>query len=66
MHREKSHKGIQKRTKMSGTVKLMYKGPGKTHLNSSKSAKRKRRLRHWAAFSVAIRRSFARQFGKTV
>ena len=66
MYREKSHKGIQKRTKLSGTGKLMYKCPGKSHLNSSKSARRKRRLRRWSSFSVALRRSFERQFGTTV
>ena len=60
----KSHKGIQKRTKVTGTGKLMYKRAGKLHLNSSKSARRKRRLRHWAAFSAAECRSFTLQFGK--
>ena len=66
MHREKSHKGIQKRTKLTSTGKLMHKCPGKLHLNSSKSARRKRRLRRWTAFPQADMRSFGRQFGKTV
>lgn len=62
----RSHKGIQKRTKVTGTGKLMYKRPGKSHLLSGKSAKRKRRLRHWAAFSAAECRSFTLQFGKAL
>ena len=64
MPRGKSNRSIQKRLKLSGTGKLRYKCAGKSHLNSSKSAQRKRRLRRWNEFSVADVRMLERQYGK--
>ena len=60
----KTHKGIQKRLKKTGTGKLMHRRPNKARLLSGKSSKRKRRLRRWAAVSPANCRLYQRQFGK--
>jgi len=45
MPKSKTHKGISKRVKVSSTGKLLRKSSGKSHLLSTKSSKRKRRLR---------------------
>jgi large subunit ribosomal protein L35 len=60
----KTHKGLQKRLKRTGTGKLMRRRPGKSHLMSCKSGKRKRRLDRWVRFSDMDTRLFERQFGK--
>jgi len=60
----KTHKGLQKRLKKTGTGKLMRRRPGVSHLMSGKSGKRKRRLRRWVRFSGMDCRLFQRQFGK--
>lgn len=41
----KSHKGIQKRFKVTATGKIKHKRAGSSHLNSHKSGKQIRRLR---------------------
>jgi len=45
MPKSKTHKGVKKRIKVSSTGKLLKRSPGKSHLLSTKSSKRKRRLR---------------------
>jgi large subunit ribosomal protein L35 len=60
----KTHKGLQKRLKKTGTGKLMHRRPGKSRLLSGKSAARKRRLRRWARLGDANCKLFERQFGK--
>jgi large subunit ribosomal protein L35 len=60
----KTHKGLQKRLKKTGTGKLMRRRPGKSHLMSGKSAKRRRRLDRWVRFSDSDTRLYMRQFGK--
>ena len=49
MNKVKSHKGSQKRFKVSANGKLKRRKAGKSHLNSHKSGKRKRKLRKPAA-----------------
>lgn len=44
MPKMKTHKGAKKRFKVTGTGKLKRHKANKRHLNSHKSAKRKRRL----------------------
>ncbi|MFA5863451.1 MAG: 50S ribosomal protein L35 [Phycisphaerae bacterium] len=44
----KTHKGIAKRLKVTGTGKVIRKKGGKSHLLSNKSGKRLRRLRRSA------------------
>jgi large subunit ribosomal protein L35 len=45
MPKMKTHKGAKKRTKVSGTGKIMRKKANASHLLSKKSGKRKRSLR---------------------
>ncbi len=45
MPKQKTHKASRKRFKISATGKLKRSQAGKKHLNSPKSAKRKRQLR---------------------
>jgi large subunit ribosomal protein L35 len=45
MPKMKTHKGSKKRFKVTATGKLKRLQAGKRHLNSSKTAKRKRHLR---------------------
>jgi len=43
--KNKTHKGIAKRIKITGTGKVMIGKPGRRHLALSKTAKRRRQLR---------------------
>lgn len=44
MPKQKTHKGLRKRVKITATGKVKYRRPGGSHLLSGKSAKRRRRL----------------------
>jgi large subunit ribosomal protein L35 len=44
MPKQKSHKGLRKRVKITATGKVKHKGAGGGHLMSSKNAKRRRRI----------------------
>jgi large subunit ribosomal protein L35 len=43
--KQKTHKGIAKRIKLTGKRKIKYGRPGAGHLMSVKNAKRRRRIR---------------------
>lgn len=45
MHKQKSHKGLLKRAKVTARGKVRHHRAGKSHLMSRMSAKRKRQLR---------------------
>ncbi|MFP6766729.1 MAG: 50S ribosomal protein L35 [Planctomycetaceae bacterium] len=45
MPKQKTHKGMKKRFKVSATGKVKHRSAFRGHLLSSKSSKRKRRLR---------------------
>ena len=60
----KTHKGLHKRLKRTGSGKLLRKTSGKRHLMSHKSSKRVRRLRGWRAVSDGDATAFERQYGK--
>lgn len=45
MPKQKVHKGLKKRVKVTGSGKVRRHRSGKSHLMSSKNAKRLRRLR---------------------
>jgi large subunit ribosomal protein L35 len=45
MPKMKTHRGVAKRYKISGTGKIMHQPAGMSHLRSSKSSRRKRRLK---------------------
>jgi large subunit ribosomal protein L35 len=44
MPKQKMHKGLSKRLKVTATGKVRHKRPGAGHLMSGKNAKRRRRL----------------------
>ena len=44
MGKQKTHKGLRKRIKVTGTGKVMRKRAGAGHLMSGKNAKRRRRV----------------------
>ena len=45
MPKQKTHKGLAKRVKVTGTGKLKHRRAGASHLMSVKNAKRRRRIR---------------------
>ena len=44
MPKQKTHKGLKKRVKITASGKVKYKGPYGGHLMESKSANRRRRI----------------------
>lgn len=60
----KTHKGMKKRFKRTGTGKIVRRACGKRHLMSSKSAKRIRRLSGWRQLSPPDRKSLKRRYSK--
>ncbi len=57
MPKLKTKRAAAKRFKISGTGKLIFKGPGKSHLLEHKSRKRKRTLRNDRVISDANRKA---------
>jgi large subunit ribosomal protein L35 len=53
MGKQKTHKGLSKRVKITGTGKVMRKRAGAGHLMSGKNAKRRRRVTGSAIMSGA-------------
>jgi large subunit ribosomal protein L35 len=45
MPKQKGHKGLLKRVKITATGKIKHHRPGASHLMSGKSAKRRRHMR---------------------
>ena len=45
MPKQKTHKGLKKRFKLSAKGKLLHRSAGTSHLLSHKNSKRKRKLR---------------------
>jgi len=46
MPKQKTHKGMKKRYKLTASGKVKHRKRGRGHLLSSKTSKRKRHLRH--------------------
>ncbi len=61
---QKTHKGLAKRLKKTGTGKVMHRPPGSNHLMGKKSSRRARRLSRWKELSSSERKSLERQYGK--
>jgi large subunit ribosomal protein L35 len=59
MGKQKTKKAIAKRFRKSARGKLLYTRPGKSHLNTSKSSKRKRSMRRTATVSPAFVKRFS-------
>ncbi|MFO1020705.1 MAG: 50S ribosomal protein L35 [Planctomycetales bacterium] len=53
MPKQKTHKGIKKRFKLTAKGKAKYRSPNRGHIMSSKSPKRKRDLRRDGVVSGA-------------
>jgi len=60
----KTHKGIAKRLKITGTGKIVRKKGGKSHLLSIKSGKNLRRLRRSATVPHHIEKQIKKQLLK--
>ena len=61
MPKQKTHKGIAKRVKITGRGKVKRRSAGKGHLLSGKKAKRKRQLRRAVTSTNAEAKKLARQ-----
>jgi len=61
MPKQKTHKGIAKRVKLTGKGKVKRKSAGKGHLLSGKSTKRKRQLRNPVTSTNAEAKKLAKQ-----
>jgi large subunit ribosomal protein L35 len=63
MPKMKTHKGMAKRFKVTATGKVVYHRPGKSHLLSVKTGKRKRKLRRPQVVRLA---AFAKKFKRAL
>jgi large subunit ribosomal protein L35 len=63
MPKQKTHKGSKKRFRVSATGLLKRSQCGKKHLNSHKTAKRKRQLRNKVADGSAIPHKYVVNLG---
>lgn len=63
MPKQKTHKGLKKRFKVTATGKVMHKRANAGHLMSGKNAKRRRRLRGYAVLQKADARRIRESLG---
>ena len=63
MPKQKSHKGIRKRIRVTGTGKLVRKKAGRRHLLTAKSRKRKRNMRRTTLVASADEKRIKRVIG---
>jgi large subunit ribosomal protein L35 len=63
-HKQKPHKGLSKRIKLSATGKPRYKKSFAGHLMSGKSGRRRQRLRRTVTLTGAIARNVRRAMGE--
>lgn len=61
--KQKTRKSLVSRFKVTGTGKLMHNRPGRRHILTSKSAKRKRHLRKEGVLAPALVRTYSRLMG---
>lgn len=64
MPKMKTHRGTAKRTRVTGSGKIMRNKQGRNHILAKKSQKRKRNFRKPAEVSKADQRVIARQLGR--
>jgi len=64
MAKQKTHKGLSKRVKVTGSGKVRRKRAGAGHLMSGKNAKRRRRVSGSAILTGAIAKTAKEQLGK--
>jgi len=63
MPKQKTHKASRKRFKVTANGKLKRSQAGKKHLNSPKTAKRKRQLRHGKVETGLVARKYVKHLG---
>lgn len=61
--KQKTRKALVSRFKVTGTGKLMHNQPGRRHILTTKSSKRKRHLRKERELAPALYRTYARLMG---
>jgi large subunit ribosomal protein L35 len=64
MPKQKTHKGLRKRVKISATGKVMHKHAGGGHLMSGKNAKRRRRVSSSSIMKSATAKTARIKLGK--
>lgn len=64
MPKQKTHKGVKKRFRLTATGKVMHRSAGTSHLASRMSKKRRRRLRGCVAVDTVECRKLAAALGK--
>lgn len=64
MPKQKTHKGLRKRVKITATGKVMHKHAGGGHLMSGKNAKRRRRVRSSSIMKSATAKTVRIELGK--
>jgi large subunit ribosomal protein L35 len=60
----KTNKSIKSRFKVTGTGKLKRTKPGRRHILTKKSSKRKRRLRKSALVSDGLKKTYIKMLGR--
>ena len=63
MPKMKTHKGAKKRFRISANGKLKRSQAGKKHLNSHKTGKRKRQLRHSVIETGVLAKKYIKVMG---
>lgn len=64
MPKQKSHKGLRKRVKLTASGKVKCKHAGSGHLMSSKNAKRRRRIAAYRILEGKIAQKFYKELVK--
>ena len=64
MPKQKTHKGLKKRVKVTATGKVKHKRTGGGHLMSGKNAKRRRRVRSSSLMTRAMAKTARIELGK--
>lgn len=64
MPKPKTHKGLAKRIRITGTGKIKYRRRGKSHLNSNITGKRSRHLRRHGVAPTTIAKKLERALNR--
>lgn len=64
MPKQKTHKGLSKRVKVTASGKVKYKHSCGSHLMNTKNAKRRRRIRSSAIITGALAKTAKVHLGK--
>ena len=64
MPKQKTHKGLKKRFKITASGKIMHKRANSGHLMSGKNGKRRRRLRGYAVLQKSDARRIRESLGR--